>query len=74
METRQIRQLLLLCSFLLGIHKGYIALWQDKDPDPTAIYPYRAEYLPPEDYQALQDGIRINSKRDLNYLLEDYLS
>ncbi len=74
MKIRQIFHILLLCSFLLGIHNGYIALWQDNSPNPTAIFPYRAEYLPPEDYRALQDGIRISSNSQLNHLLEDYLS
>ena len=64
---------ILLFGYILGIKDGYIALWKDGNSNPT-VYPYRAEMLPQEDQQRLQNGIRINSKADLIRLVEDYLS
>ena len=64
----------LLFGFLLGISDGYIALWKEGNPRPLQVFPYRAEYLPSADQQALEKGIRINDKQELKHLLEDYLS
>ena len=64
----------LLFGFLLGISDGYIALWKDGNPKPLQVFPYRAEYLPSADQQALEKGIHINNKQELKQLLEDYLS
>ena len=64
----------LLFGFLLGISDGYIALWKEGNPRPLQVFPYRAEYLPSADQQALEKGIHINDKLELKQLLEDYLS
>ena len=61
-------------GFLLGIHNGQIALWQDEDPQPVKIFPYSAQMLPVADRRALEEGIRFESKEDLIRLMEDYLS
>ena len=63
-----------LFGFLLGIHNGCIALWEDGNPEPVKIFPYPAQYLPKADYQALEKGIRPGNDRELQQLLEDYLS
>lgn len=64
----------LICTFLLGIHDGYIALWKDGNPQPVQIYPYKAEFLPVADQKALEKGITVDDSRELAQLLEDYLS
>lgn len=61
-------------GFLLGIHNGQIALWQDEDPEPIKVFPYSAQMLPVADRRALEEGIRFESKEDLLRLMEDYLS
>ena len=66
--------LTILLGFILGIHDGHIALWEDAAAAPVEIFPYRAEMLPISDQQALEKGIHISNQQDLNQLLEDYLS
>ena len=65
---------IVLLGFLLGIHEGKIALWKDNDPEPMRVFPYRAELLPDEDQKALKKGIKVENARQLQQLLEDYLS
>ena len=64
----------LLLSFLLGCHNGYVALWTDGSANPNQVFPYPVISLPPEDQKALENGIHIESTRQLAQLLEDYLS
>ena len=64
----------LALTFLLGVHDGYIALWRDGNPEPVEIFPYKAELLPEADRNRLEQGIRIENKRQLLELMEDYLS
>lgn len=66
--------LALFLAFLLGSHKGYIALWKNGSPEPVRIFPYRVTSLPPADQQALEQGISVDSRQELVQLLEDYLS
>ena len=73
MKFRQIATVLVL-SFLLGVHDGYIALWKGTDPTPVEVFPFKAEMLPEADRRALYEGIRIDSSSQLAQLLEDYLS
>lgn len=63
-----------LLGFLLGIHNGQIALWEDGKTEPVKVFPYRAEMLPAKDRQRLEKGIRFESKQDLMERMEDYLS
>ena len=65
---------LMLLGFTLGCHKGYIALWRDGCNDPYQIYPYKAALLPAEDQKLLEEGIHLPGERELQQLLEDYLS
>ena len=64
----------LALTFLLGIHDGYIALWKEGSPEPAEVFPYKASLLPEADQKRLEKGIRIESKKDLLELMEDYLS
>ena len=64
----------LLLGFVLGNHRGYIALWETGDPEPRQIFPYTVASLPPADQKALEEGIRLKDAGSLLQLLEDYLS
>lgn len=66
--------LALIFTFLLGSHRGYVALWTGDSQEPAAVFPYRTESLPPQDQQALRRGIPIGSEEELQRLLEDFLS
>ena len=60
--------------FVLGCWKGHIALFREDASEPWQIFPNKAEFLPEADRLALEKGILIRNERDLNQLLEDYLS
>lgn len=66
--------MLLAFTFLLGIHDGKVALWQEDDPKPVKVFPYRASMLPDDAQEQLKKGIRIESMEDLDRLIEAYLS
>ena len=73
-RKRNIVPIILLFGFILGSHGGFIALWKDGEPEPIRTFPYSVSSLPPADRQALERGIRIESREELLHLLEDYLS
>lgn len=64
----------LAVMFLLGNHKGYLALWKDDRPEPFQVYPVKIDDLPETDREALGRGIRARSEPELASILEDYLS
>ena len=66
--------LTLFFTFLLGSHKGFIALWTSPGGEPDHIFPYSVSSLPPADQKRLEAGIEIRSEEELLALLEDYLS
>lgn len=74
MKLRRCLSSMALLGFLLGVHKGYIALWKDGDPEPVRVFPYRVSGLPLQDQQFLERGIPITSQSELHRLLQDYLS
>ncbi len=59
---------------VLGSWKGYVAIFEGRSAQPRQIFPCLVASLPPEDQQALAQGIRVRNDRDLRQLLEDYLS
>lgn len=65
---------LVLLGFLLGIHEGKIALWKDNNPEPIKVFPYSAKLLPEADQKALEKGIKADSIRQLQELIQDYFS
>lgn len=67
------RSLLLSLALLLGIRDGYLAVWQEEDPQPIAIFRIRAESLPPADQILLKRGLRLEDKEALLAALEDFL-
>lgn len=60
--------------FLLGSHKGYLALWKDGRPEPFQIFPVKVDTLPEADREILEAGIPARSEIELSSLLEDFLS
>ena len=66
--------LLLLVGFIVGSHRGYIALWRTDRTSPIMVFPYPVSSLPLCDQQALNRGIRIEDGTELAQLLEDFLS
>lgn len=59
---------------VLGTWKGYVALFDQGQSEPRQIFPYTVTSLPQEDQKALESGIIVRNDRDLQQLLEDYLS
>ncbi len=66
--------LCLLLTYLLGIHKGYVALYECGKEEPRQIYPCAVKTLPEADQKALAVGIHALNDEQLQQLLEDYLS
>ena len=66
--------IVLLSAFLLGNHKGYLALWKEDRPEPFQIFPVKIASLPEADQQALNAGVSARSEIELSSLLEDFLS
>ena len=75
-SIKKIRSLLflLLYGLLLGIHDGYVALYQHGISHPVDIFPRHVTMLPDADRQALERGIPVADDEMLQHLLEDYLS
>ena len=64
----------LLLYVVLGSWKGYVALFDQGKDEPRQIFPYPVASLPEADQKALEEGIVVRNDRDLQRLLEDYLS
>ncbi len=65
---------LVLLGLILGVHRGYLALWRDSDPEPWKVFPYKASTLPLDQQKRLEQGIFIRDSDQLQKLLGDYLS
>ena len=74
MGSIRLNTAVILLAIYLGIHNGHLAILKDGHADPVRTFPYAADIYPETDRQALQSGIPIVSRRELNKLLEDYLS
>ena len=66
--------LLLALYLVLGTWKGYVALFDEGEKEPRQFFPTPVSALPVADQEALEKGIVIRSQRQLQQLLEDYLS
>ena len=71
---RKTAAVLLVLMYLLGSHKGYLALWKEGQPEPFQIFPVKVDSLPDADRSRLEKGLRARSELQLAELLEDYLS
>ena len=65
---------LLALAVVIGNWKGYIALFDQGAAEPKQIFPCPVEALPEADQVALENGIIVRNQRDLQQILEDYLS
>lgn len=66
--------LMMLCfGYLLGVSRGYLALWEGDDPEPVYVFSLRADSLPVADQLRLHRGIQLEDQDDLLELLQDYL-
>ena len=65
---------LCLAGYLLGISRGYVAVWKDGDPQPWLITEMPVSVLPPADQKALEQGIPLPEDYPLAKALEDYCS
>ena len=73
MKKRLLSSLLAL-YVVIGVWKGYVALFDQGAAEPKQIFPCPVEALPEPDQEALKKGIIVRNQRDLQQLLEDYLS
>ena len=71
---KRIMSLLLCAVCYLGIHNGYLALFDSSQQGPVMILPYKEELYPQKDRDALRKGIIYSSPEELTRLLEDFLS
>ena len=59
---------------VIGTWKGYVALFDKGAEEPKQIFPCPVAALPQWDQEALEQGILVRNQRDLQQILEDYLS
>ena len=71
---KQFLSAVLALYVVLGSWKGYVALFDQGKDEPRQIFPNPVSSLPEADQKALQEGIVVRNDRDLQRLLEDYLS
>ena len=74
MDYRRMLSAVLFFYVILGSWKGYVALFEENASEPRQIFPCKIISLPEADQKALEEGILVRNQRDLNQLLEDYLS
>ena len=74
MMKKKLVSTVLLLYVVLGSWKGYVALFEAGAAEPRQIFPTTVASLPPADQAALENGIKVRNERDLQQLLEDYLS
>ena len=74
MKFKKLSTLLLAFGYVLGIHKGRVALWRSGQEESAKIFPVRVEMLPSAEQKLLRDGIPIEDGTKLAEILEDYLS
>ena len=74
MKLRIFAAALVLTGYLLGVSRGYVAVWQGEDPQPWLITKMPVFLLPREDAEKLKAGIPIPDGYTLTQALEDYCS
>ena len=72
--SQRILSLLMILGLTLGSFRGYLALFDENQEEPRQVFPYRISTLPPADQVALEKGIPVRSEKELQHLLEDFLS
>ena len=74
MYRRKLLSTVLALYVILGSWEGYVALFDKGKEEPRQIFPCPVSSLPVADQTALEKGIIVRNQRDLQQLLEDYLS
>ena len=74
MIWKRVLYLIAALSLTLGSWKGYVALFEKNAEEPIQIFPCTTDSLPIADQVSLEHGIPIRNSRDLQQILEDYLS
>lgn len=74
MNMQRILSAALAALVVVGSWKGYVAVFREGESEPWQIYPTKVTSLPVSDQEALAQGIPVRNRRDLEQLLEDYLS
>lgn len=74
MVRKKVFSTFLALYVVLGTWKGYVALFDKGKDEPRQIFPNTVASLPVEDQAALEKGIVVRNDRQLQQLLEDYLS
>ena len=74
MKRYRLLTAIILLGFILGVHKGNVALWREGSKEPIKVFPYRASLLPEEDQKRLEQGVHVESISQLRKLIEDYFS
>ena len=64
----------LLLGLYLGLHNGYLALWETNSAKPLEVFPYHCGVYPKIDQQQLRKGIPVDTQDALKTILGDYLS
>ena len=72
--SRRLLPCLLALAVVVGSWKGYVALFDQGAEEPKQIFPCPVEALPEADQVSLENGIIVRNQRDLQQILEDYLS
>ena len=74
MNKQTLLSALLAFYVILGSWEGYVARFDKGKEEPRQIFPCPVSSLPIADQSALEKGIIVRNQRDLQQLLEDYLS
>lgn len=74
MRWRGLSSVIAAFLVIVGSWKGYLALFDPGKEEPKQIFPRQIVTLPEADQKALEAGISVRNQRDLESLLEDYLS
>lgn len=74
MRWRGLSSVIAAFLVIVGSWKGYLALFDPGKQEPKQIFPRLVSSLPEVDQKALEAGISVRNQRDLESLLEDYLS
>ncbi len=74
MKKRDWLLALSLAGYILGVSRGYVAVWKDEDPEPFLVTKMPVAMLPLKDVRALEKGIRLPDDYTLAQALEDFCS
>ena len=61
-------------KMFLGVFEEKLALFVGKSQYPNTVYDFFIRNLPPEDRERLFEGIPVSSEKELESLLEDFMS